>query len=150
MDKKKSNRTGRRLGIAFVLSWLCLCSQAEGQEVIVNRSVTERFLSQSELRAIFSMRLRQWPDGKPIRVFVLPDDNDLHILFAKKILNTFPHQLKRTWDLLVFSGTGQSPTRVGSEREMIEMVATTPGAIGYVSSNYKGGSDENIRVFEVR
>jgi hypothetical protein len=84
-------------------------------------------------RAVFTMRLRRWPDNTPVRVFVLPDRHPVHREFAKTVLGVFPHQLRRAWDRLVFSGTGQAPTQVEDEAEMLEWVAHTPGAVGYVS-----------------
>jgi ABC-type phosphate transport system substrate-binding protein len=103
------------------------------QEVVVNPSVDETKLSRSALRAIFSMRLRTWPDGSLIKVFVLSNDSPLHIQFSKKILNIFPYQLQRTWDRLVYSGTGQAPIEVKSIEDMYDKVASTPGAIGYLT-----------------
>lgn len=102
--------------------------------VVVNPTIHQKtFLSQSALSAIFRMRLRKWEDGTPIKVFVLPDDNPVHIAFSKNILNAFPYQLRSAWDRLVFSGTGEEPVRVKSEKQMRLLVGSTPGAIGYLS-----------------
>lgn len=79
------------------------------------------------------MRLRQWQDGSPITVFVLRDNNPLHQQFCKQVLNVFPHQMRRSWNKLVFSGTGQAPVTVASKEEMVDKIASTPGAIGYLS-----------------
>lgn len=143
-------KTGLRL-CGLVLG-LAVCSPAPAQEVIVNPDVADRSVSQSSLRAIFSMRMRQWQNGKPIKVFVLPSENTLHVSFSKSILNTFPYQLKRSWDLMVYSGSGQAPTEVGSPAEMLLKVSSTPGAIGYMPEDYliEGGKNGNIRILEVR
>lgn len=112
---------------------MLLSADLHAQQVIVNPDVKEQSMSLNGVRAVFFMRLVQWPDdGKPIRVFVLPDKNPLHISFSKNQLNAFPRQLRRSWDRLVFSGTGQSPTVVENEQEMRDKVANTSGAIGYV------------------
>ena len=58
-----------------------------------------------------------------------------HRKFCLSVLNIFPYQLQRVWDVLVFSGTGQSPTVVKTEQEMITRVKSTPGAIGYISES---------------
>ncbi|MCK7593161.1 hypothetical protein [Pseudomarimonas salicorniae] len=87
----------------------------------------------TELRAIFSMRLRRWPDGSPVRVFTLPDSHPTHRKFAEGSLRILPHLLRRSWDRLVFSGTGEAPIEVRDEAEMLRLVASTPGAIGYLS-----------------
>ncbi|MDD5036213.1 MAG: hypothetical protein PHE55_15805 [Methylococcaceae bacterium] len=124
----------------------------EAQEVIVSSDVQERNLPQPALRAVFGMRMLEWSNGKSIKVYVLPNDHPLHTEFTKKFLNMLPHQLKRAWDLLVFSGTGQAPTEVSSPKEMLEKVGSTPGAIGYLPENYpiKGEANEKVHVLEVR
>lgn len=101
-------------------------------EVIVNPSLTSVTLNRSLLRAVFTMRMRQWPDGSPIRVFVLPDDDPLSDAFYREQLGMYSYVLRNAWDRMVFTGTGFAPTVVRSEKEMNELVRTTPGAIGYV------------------
>lgn len=140
------------LAVCWLVWSLAAAAPALAQEVIVNADVADRTVSANTLRAIFSMRLRQWPSGKPVKVFVLPDENTVHVLFAKRVLNTFPHQLRRSWDLLVFSGSGQAPTVVESPKEMLLKVSSTPGAIGYLPDNYlqEGGKNESVHILEVR
>lgn len=119
----------------------------EPYEVIANHSVTEKTLSKSSLRAIFGMRLQTWPDGTAIRVFVMPDDTPLHATFSKEKLNVFPYQLRLAWDRLVFSGTGQAPDTVSSPEEMLARVASTPGAIGYLT---KSKADSRVNVLQIK
>ncbi len=94
-------------------------------------------LSKEAVRAIFFMRERTWPNGTPIQVFVLPDDNPIHQRFAKEVLGVYPYQLRAAWDRMVYSGTGPAPIQVNTFEEMIERLRTTPGAIGYVLSGTK-------------
>jgi hypothetical protein len=124
---------------------------AAGQQdltyVVVHPSVPPQALSRSVLRAVFGMRLRKWSDDTPVRVFVLHPDNPLHAQFAKQALNVYPHQLRRAWDRLVYSGTGQAPTEVASQREMRDRVASTPGAIGYLTGEW---IDDGVRILPVK
>ncbi len=124
-----------------------LVAQAHAQEIIVNPSVSDQDISRNALRAIFGMRLRQWPDGAPIRVFVLPDKSPIHVSFSKKKLQIFPHQIRQAWDRLVYSGTGQAPIEVASEEEMREKVGSTRGAIGYLR---KDMIDDRVRAVQVQ
>jgi len=150
------NRIGALLPVALSRCWLVLglvlCSPAMAVEVIVNSDVPDQSISQSTLRAIFCMRMRQWTNGKPIKVYVLPEQNTAHILFAKEVLNTFPYQLKRSWDILVFSGSGQAPSVAESTKEMLQKVSSTPGAIGYLPEDYpiEGGKNANVHILEPR
>jgi ABC-type phosphate transport system substrate-binding protein len=100
-------------------------------EIIVNSSVSETKYTVNDLRSIFAMQYQIWPNGKKIHVFVLSDDDPLHREFTKTKLNMFPHQFRRIWDRLIFSGTGQGPRQVVSMEEMIKKIMTTPNSIGY-------------------
>ncbi len=136
----------------FILLCLSIPALADSQEanspvIIVSPQQTPEPISKNALRAMFGMRLRNWPDQTPVHVFVLRDDNPTHSLFSKQILNIYPHQLRLAWDRLVFSGTGQAPTEVNSEEEMREQVAKTPGAIGYLSRSMINGS---VRILPVQ
>lgn len=119
---------------------------AHSQEIIVNSTVTQETISANTLRAIFGMRLRTWEDGSPITVFVLATNHPTHVKFTKDALGVFSYQLERAWDRLVYSGTGQAPIEVYSEKEMLMKVATTPGSIGYVKEE---SIDERVRRLQI-
>ena len=117
----------------------CPQDRLPAAEVIVSPSLTSVTLDRSLLRGVFTMRVRQWPDGSPIRVFVLPDDDPLSDLFYRERLGMYSYVLRRAWDRMVFTGTGFAPTVVQSEGEMLERVRSTPGAIGYVRNRGPSG-----------
>lgn len=91
-------------------------------------------ITTNEAQLFLTLRLKTWPNGVPAKVFVLPDGDGLHRRFSNVVLGLYPYQLRRVWDRQLFSGTGQAPTTVANEEEMIRRVAATPGAIGYVES----------------
>jgi hypothetical protein len=141
------NQRTRKL-IASAIVWYCLGLYpilTNAAEIIVNASVPPARYSRADTRAIFAMRLRIWPNGKPIRVFTLADDDQVHKDFVKNNLNMFPHQFRRAWDRMIYSGTGIVPIQLDSEQEMIEKVMNTPNAIGYVS---KQPDNAKIRLFD--
>lgn len=127
-------RIRHRLAILLLLVSPLAWSQDSmpAAEVIVSPSLQSVTLDRSLLRAVFTMRLRQWPDGSPIRVFVLPDDDPLSDQFYRQRLGMYSYVLRRAWDRMVFTGTGLAPTVVETEERMRELVRTTPGAIGFV------------------
>ena len=102
-----------------------------GVEVVTNSDHADVTLDRSTLRSLFMMRVRQWPDGAPVRVFVLPDSSDIHDQFCREQLGTYPYVLRSTWDRIVYTGTGLAPTTVNTPEEMLAKVRSTPGAIGY-------------------
>lgn len=122
--------------------------QASGHyHIVTHPEVQEKTLSVNVLRAIFSMRMRTWSNGGLIKVFVLPDNHNLHHEFSKEKLNVFPYQLRLAWDRLVFSGTGQAPITVYSDDEMLAKIASTPGAIGYLKATY---INDDIHVLQIK
>jgi ABC-type phosphate transport system substrate-binding protein len=118
-------------------------------EIVVNKTVPASDYSIADVRAIFTMQKRFWPNKQQIKVYIL-SDNDLHHKdFVKNNLHMLPHQLRRIWDRLTYSGTGTAPTELESEREMIKKIATTPDSIGYLNSKPKSKPDQdNIRALE--
>jgi ABC-type phosphate transport system substrate-binding protein len=103
------------------------------------------------LLSIYIGRVTLWPDGRPVRVFTLADDQSLHERFCRQMLGTYPYVLRNAWDKLVYTGTGFAPTVVANENEMRRRVQSTPGAIGYVAANGEGAlSDYHPYRFEPR
>lgn len=127
----------RGLAVAVLFS-LCLVQTAhaqadeQGVEIYAHSGVDQEFLKRSFLRAVFSLRVRTWPDGQPVRVFVLDDSDPLHIQFCQEHLATYPYVLRRSWNRTSYTGTGLLPVRVSSIEEMRRRVDRTQGAIGYV------------------
>lgn len=151
MIARKAAHYLRRIFLLLLLisgSFTINALQAETSiEAIVHPGVNTQHLSRNSLRAIFGMRQKTWPDGLPIRVYVMPDDALLHNLFAKEKLNIFPYQLRSGWDRLIFSGTGQAPFLVNSEDEMLARVASTSGAIGYLK---RVNINDSVRILHVK
>ncbi len=120
-----------------LITILCLwCTVTPAQSVIVHPKTSIKNLTLQSARAIFSMRLNRWQDNTSIIVFVLPDNNPIHRRFTKEKLSMLPHQLRRSWDRYVYSGTGMGPIEVKDEQEMLEKVMNTPGAIGYTNERF--------------
>lgn len=121
-------------------------SDSQAVQVIANPSTPVSELSQLEIRAIYTSRLKRWEDGTEIKVFVLPQADPTHQKFCKSVLEALPHQLQAVWNRMVYSGMGRPPTEVQSEEEMITRVSQTPGAIGYTEN---ANQVSNVRVIKV-
>ncbi len=138
-----------RLVVSVLLACV-LASVAHASDVIVHPGLQQPTVSRALLRGIFGMRVRVWPDGTPIQVFVLDSNSSTHAAFCRDVLRVYPYQLENTWQRLVYSGTGQSPVRVGSLDEMRELVASSPGAIGYINESTPAvAGDNSIRILHV-
>ena len=124
------------VGILALLIWQPASLWAQSVTVITSPDRATIPLDRNLVRAIFSMRLRTWPDSQPVHVFVMADDDAVHAQFCREQLGTYPYVLRGAWDRLVFTGTGLAPTQVSTEGEMKRQVEHTPGAIGYLRSGH--------------
>lgn len=135
--------SGTVLAIFFIFA--VYSPVATATEIVVNKTVPTADYSTADIRAIFTMQKRFWPNHRQIKVYILSDSNPFHKDFVKNNLHMFPHQIRRIWDRMTYSGTGAAPIELGSEQEMRDKIADTPDSIGYLSS--KPGN-ENIRPLE--
>jgi ABC-type phosphate transport system substrate-binding protein len=133
---------------ALSLGWAGPAAPADPITVIANPAAPIESLSHTSLRAIFSMRLRQWPGDGPVTVYVLPDRDTTHVSFSKQILRIYPYVLRETWDRLVFTGTGTAPIEAKTQDDLLRLVSNTPGAIGYIENGQPPGG--KVKVIEIR
>lgn len=97
------------------------------------------------LSQIFAMQVKKWPNGQPIQVITLPSNDNLHRQFVIERLQIQPHQLDRIWNRMLFTGTGKPPTVVSSEDDMLKVIQSNPGAVGYTSEEYPTDGVELVK-----
>ncbi|KXX64788.1 hypothetical protein AY586_01515 [Marichromatium gracile] len=136
--------SAKSLICSLLLIWM---ASVDAQVLIAHAAVEVDQLTQNEARRYLMMRVPRWPDGHAVRVFVLPDEHVLHRRFVTEVLGLYPYQLRRVWDRLLFSGTGQVPVTVATPHELLRSVASTPGALGYADAPPVG---LEVRIIEVR
>ncbi len=85
-----------------------------------------------ELLNVYSGEVKKWSDDQPIVVLDLKPKDAVKIAFYK-FLGKSSTRMKSIWLKKMLSGEGDPPERMGSEEDMLEKVASTAGAIGFVS-----------------
>lgn len=116
----------------------------EGDVVIIgNAALPDRPLSKTEVQNIFLGKLTKIDSTKI--TFVILKSGDVHANFLATHLSRTPDQYTKYWKKLVFSGKGRSPKAFGTEVELVEYVAQTQGAIGYIgATTAQNLNNENI------
>lgn len=123
------------LGCLFLIYVLFSC-RSHAVNIVVNFHQDQKqveALTKYQLRQIYLMRQKYWPDGQPIIVYALPSESLVHREFSKTVLKMFPYQLDRVWNKLTYSGLGKGPIIVEDEKTLLTALKNTEGAIGYVS-----------------
>ena len=113
--------------------------------IIVNKSVPDHTLSERDVKNIFLGRKIKWSNNKTL-VFVVIKESDIHRSFCKRYLGKTSSQFSAYWKRMLFAGTGYIPQEFNTESQMIEYVARTEGAIGYISFL---PTNENIKVVTI-
>lgn len=145
---RKCSNIQRHAGISLVLLvMLCWMSMSGAAQLIGNASLPFGSVTRNEARLLFLMRRPQWPDGQAVHVFVLAEDHPQHQSFCKENLQIYPRKLRQAWERRLYSGTGQASLTVESEKEMLQRVSTTPGAIGYLPANK---TNNNVKILQIR
>jgi hypothetical protein len=100
--------------------------------VVAAAGATERHLSREAVARLFMRRQLYWDGGLRAQPVNLPARHPLRRLFSQNLLGSRPEDLDDYWRDMYFHGV-LPPHVLGSEEAVLLFVASTPGAIGYVS-----------------
>jgi hypothetical protein len=122
----------------LVLGASTLAQQAWAYErpfVVITGPGDERHLSREAVSQVFLRKQVFWDNGTRVQPVNLPADNPLRRAFSQVVLGHLPQELEDYWREMYFHGV-LPPHVLASEEAVILFVASTPGAIGYVSTCY--------------
>jgi len=102
--------------------------------LIANKEVSTNSLETRTLKRIYLGLHTRWSDNQKI-VPVMLDGGETHEAFVKEMLNKTVSKFVIYWKQALFSGRGVPPKSFSNEKELIKFVASTPGAMGYISGN---------------
>ena len=113
---------------------LFTCAGYAQVAVIANKSVPVASISTGQLTDIYSLRTKAWSNGKAVIPITLKADGEVSQKYFKAIGKS-PMEMKKYWMKLQLTGEGQAPEGFSSEEEIVNKVASTPGAIGFVDAD---------------
>jgi len=118
----------------LLLTLIAYKSAASAQDVVLvaNKSVRISEIKDADLRAIFMGSKTRFSDGSRA-VPVILKGGPAHEVFLQNHIGESPADFQAQWRKVVFTGQGAMPRAFDSEAALIEYVAATQGAIGYVS-----------------
>jgi len=136
------------LGSFALLACLAVAVSAQTDDIllIVHPDVALEELAQETVSEIYMGTRTKWDDGLTIRVAMLKT-GDIHERFCQEIVKTTPSKLKNLWKKVVFTGSGTPPKIFKDEADLVEFVAETEGAIGYIS---KETPHEDVKTISLR
>ena len=136
--------------IAFsTLLFLVGCAEISFSQVavIAHKSVPVDTIKKSELLDFYTGDIKKWNDEQPVVILDLKPRGDTKKAFYK-FLGKSPSRMKSIWLKLMLSGEGDPPLSMRSEDELLKKVASTPGAIGFVSQRRATGDVKTLFLIE--
>ena len=100
--------------------------------VIANPSVPVTHITSAQLLDLYAGDVKEWSNGAPVIVLDLKSKSVTKDTFYK-YLGKSSSRMKSIWMKNMLSGEGQPPQAQETEQDVLEKVAKTPGAIGYVN-----------------
>ncbi len=126
----------------LLLTLLFTASSYSQVVVIANKSVPENSISINKLTDIYLLRAKTWSNGNAIVPFTIKSDNAEVDKFFSKLGKSY-EDMKKLWLKMQLTGEGQPPAALDSDDDVVNKVASTPGAIGFVSAGKVNG---NVKV----
>jgi ABC-type phosphate transport system substrate-binding protein len=131
-----------------LLILIALAPTLRAQDIIVvaNPGIYITQITPAELREIFIGQRSTFRDHSRA-VPVLLKGGPAHEVFLRNHLGETAESFRALWRKAVFTGQGAAPREFGSEAALLQFIAETPGAIGYVS---RVSGKENVRIVAVQ
>jgi ABC-type phosphate transport system substrate-binding protein len=136
----------RTLALALIVAAASRGGEDDPVRVIVNASSEVSSLDREQLSRLFLGKESRWPDGTPVVPVDQRSGSELRARFTAWAHHRSAAAVAYYWQHQVFSGRGAPPPERGSDDEVIEYVARTPGAIGYVSSGARLAGVKAVKV----
>ncbi len=132
--------------VLFFIIVLLLTGPAYADVVIIaNKNIAETTLSKANMTEIYLGKRVKWGDNSRIKI-AISGDKELHKDFLKACVGRSASQFKMHWRNMAFTGQGKLPKALGSDQEVIDLVSSTSGAMGYVSKQPESADVKTITI----
>ncbi len=140
------NKTRCFLLLALLHAWGV--ARAQDVVIVVNRDVQVSQVSSADLRDIFTGVKSRFRDGSRVVPVVLKG-GPAHEVFLRNHIRETPEEFRTAWRKAVFTGQAGMLRAFDSEAALLEFVAATPGAIGYVSRIFPQARVKELPVIDL-
>ena len=123
---------------------LACCTTASAQvAVIAHKDVPADSLTKVQLLDFYTGDALSWDSGQQVVVFDLKSRGPVRDAFYEYLGKT-SSRMRSIWLKRKLSGEGDPPESFETEAEVLQRVASTPGALGFVQQATVSGDDVKI------
>ncbi|BET65573.1 hypothetical protein ASA1KI_04910 [Opitutales bacterium ASA1] len=127
------------IGLAFLVG----AAAHAAPVVVTNPAQSGETIDSTTVKSIFRGKKLAWDSKAPVIVAVLKDGST-HEAFLKTAFNISASAFANHWRSVTMTGAGVAPKTFSSEEELLQFVASTPGAIGYVDEANASGAIHKV------
>jgi len=98
--------------------------------VIANKNNSS--LTVENVYMLYAMKQHIMPSQSRAVLLVQPLSSDASIRFFDEIFHSFPYQIKRLWDIAIFSGQSKKPILKDNNESVLAYIRQNENALGYV------------------
>ncbi len=124
---------------------LPVTATADDLIVIGNRSVPVSTLTEDEVKMIYLGKTKLWDNGQRV-IFVRLGDDPTSERFLKHFVKKNPGMFNKYWKKQVFTGGNNPPKEFDREKDLVQYVSQTKGAVGYINSKSHADSVKILSV----
>ena len=121
---------------------LPMSAAAADLKIIANQSVKASEISADELKAVFLATRTSLADGSEVTPVLTKNGSAHDALLAH--LGKTDAALNTYYRSLVFTGKAPMPKSLASDAEVVEYVAKTKGAVGYIAAAASSGGAKTL------
>ena len=116
---------------------------ADDAVVVIIHKDNPHAIDRNYLVAIYTGRLKGWPDGSPVFPLDQSDGTSAREAFYLQFIGRTAANMQAVWAQNIFSGKGLPPKIASPDSEMKRIVSTNRNAIGYIRASEV---DDTVRV----
>lgn len=116
---------------------------ADDAVVVIIHKDNQHAIDRNYLAAIYTGRLKGWPDGSPVFPLDQSDGASIRETFYLRFVGRTVANMQAVWAQNIFSGKGLPPKIASPDSEMKRIVSTNRNAIGYIRASEV---DDTVRV----
>ena len=126
--------TNALIGLAVALVTTTLAA-AEPFKIIVNVSNDTKTVARADLAKMFLKRAPRWSNGIAVVAADQSVGTPARDAFSSAVHRKSAAAVRSYWQQQIFAGRDVPPIELSSDADVIALVRTNPGAIGYVSAS---------------
>lgn len=142
------SRVAALLGLALcLLGGSARAAAAQEFKIVANSAISVDAIDAATAQKVFLKQVAKLPGGAAVTPVDQAPSAAVRDAFSKKVVGRPVGAVQQYWQQKIFSGGDVPPATKASDKDVLDFVRSTPGAIGYVSA---GSATDGVKVLALK